>query len=246
MTFSEYAQFYDLLYRTKDYNFEFNNIIKRIPVNEIRTVLELGCGTGTYSTIAAEYFKNVLAVDLSEDMINLARLKNYRSNIEYSVNDLCKVDFAEKFDLVFSLFHVFSYLTTLDSLKDALENVSKHMNLGGFLCFDVWSSAGFVYNKLETRRKEVSNEEGSRIIRYSYSNHNPEEETVLVNFDFVVLEKSRNPKFFQEEHLMKYWSKETICNIANDHGLSLIDSFDLHTGNAVSNESFGITYLFKK
>lgn len=246
MTFSEYAKFYDLLYRTKDYKFEFENILKRIPVNEIDNILELGCGTGTYSVIAAEYFENISAVDLSRDMITLAELKNHRSNISYSVGDLCKVEFSEKFDLIFSLFHVFSYLASIDSLKEALETASKHMKVGSFLCFDVWSSAGFVSNKLETRRKEVMNSEGSRIIRYSYSNHNPIEETVVVNFDFVVLEKTEAPKFFQEQHLMKYWSRETICNVADDFGLSLVESFDLHTGNDVSSESFGVTYLFTK
>lgn len=246
MTFSEYAKFYDLLYRTKDYKFEFDNILKRIPLNEIDNVLELGCGTGTYSVIAAGYFDKVLAVDLSCDMIKLAELKNNRSNILYSVSDLCKVEFSEKFDLIFSLFHVFSYLTSIDSLKEAIAAASKHMKAGSFLCFDVWSSAGFVSNKLETRRKEAMDIDGSRIIRYSYSNHNPIEETVLVNFDFVVLEKTEMPKFFQEQHLMKYWSKETICNVANDFGLSLVELFDLHTGTEVSSESFGITYLFTK
>ena len=246
MTFTEYAQFYDLLYRTKDYKFEFDNIFKRIPAKDINNVLELGCGTGTYSVIAAEYFENVSAVDLSEDMIKLAKIKNKRSNIFYSVNDLCKVEFQEKFDLIFSLFHVFSYLTSIETLKQALETASKHMHLGSYLCFDVWSSAGLVSNKLETRRKEAINEDESRIIRYSYSKHNPKKETVLVNFDIVVLEKMKAPKFFQEQHLMKYWSKETICSIANDFGLALLESFDLHTGNEVSSESFGITYLFTK
>jgi SAM-dependent methyltransferase len=246
MTFSEYAKFYDLLYRTKDYKFEFENILKRIPVKEIDNVLELGCGTGTYSYIAAEHFESVRAVDLSHDMIKLAQLKNQRTNISYSVGDLRKVDFLEKFDLIFSLFHVFSYLTSIHSLKEGLKTASNHMKVGGFLCFDVWSSAGFVNNKLEIRRKEAMNGEGSRIIRYSYSNHNPTEETVLVNFDFVVLEKTEKPKFFQEQHLMKYWSKETICCVAEDFGLSLVESFDLHTGAEVSSESFGITYLFKK
>jgi hypothetical protein len=120
------------------------------------------------------------------------------------------------------------------------------MKVGSFLCFDVWSSAGFVSNKLETRRKEAMDIDVSRIIRYSYSNHNPIEETVLVNFDFVVLEKTKAPKFFQEQHLMKYWSKEAICTVAEDYGLALVDSFDLHTGAEVSCDSFGITYLFAK
>lgn len=247
MTFNEYAQFYDLLYRSKDYKSELENVLKRIPVKDIKNVLELGCGTGTYSAIASEYFESVSAVDLSEDMIKLARLKNNRSNISYTVNDLCKVDFSEKYELIFSLFHVFSYLTSIDSLSKAIEVASKHVQPRGFLCFDVWSSAGLVNNKLETRRKEAVNDEGSRIIRYSHSTHNPREETVLVNFDFVILENTRpTPKFFQESHLMKYWSKETICVVATKFGFTLVDTFDLHTGNSVTQDSFGVTYLFQK
>jgi SAM-dependent methyltransferase len=246
MTFSEYSKFYDLLYRDKQYNVEFENILKRIPMDGIENVLELGCGTGTYSSIAADCFKNVTAIDLSEDMIKLACLKNQKPNIKYTVKDLRGVDFTEKFEFIFSLFHVFSYLTTLESLNEAIEAASNHMKIGSFFCFDVWSSAGFVKNKLEIRRKEELSEEGSRIIRYSYSSHNPHDETILVNFDFIIFENTVTPQFFQEQHLMKYWSKDAICATANKFGLVLVETFDLHTGKEVTNDSFGVTYLFRK
>jgi len=246
MTFSQYAHFYDLLYCSKNYKFEFENLVKRIPQDGIKNVLELGCGTGKYSSLAAKLFEDVTAVDLSPDMIRLAKTKNNKPNIQYLVSDIRLLDLDETYDLIFSLFHVFSYLTSKTALNEAVAAAASCLRQGSYFCFDVWSSAGLVKNNLEMRRKEVGNKVGDKIIRYSYSIHNAQEENVLVNFDFIVLENSKDPKFFQEQHLMKYWSREIICEVAMNHGLKVIDTFDLHTGKNVSNDSFGATYLFEK
>lgn len=246
MNFSEYAQFYDLLYGSKDYRFEFKNLIDRLPSIEIKNVLELGCGTGSYTKIAAENYNEITAIDLSEDMINLAKTRNNRHNISYSVGDMRNIKFSKKFDLIFSLFHVFSYLNSPQALEDAFKCVDKNLNPDGLLCFDVWSSAGLVNNSLEVRRKEINDGKDLKLIRYSYSTHNPQSETVMVNFDVIALEKGKHPKFFQEQHLMKYWSMNFIKNIASKYRLELIETFDLHTGSTINNNSFGVTYLLQK
>lgn len=246
MNFNEYAKFYDLFYGSKDYRFEFKNLIQKLPSIELNNVLELGCGTGSYSIIAAESFENITAIDLSEDMIILAKTRNNRANISYSVGDIRNFKIPKKFDLVFSLFHVFSYLSTTNELEKAFKSVSEHLKSGGLFCFDVWSSAGLVNNNLEIRRKEVQDNEGLKIIRYSYSSHNPKNETVMVNFDIVVLKESESPKFYQEQHLMKYWSLDLIKNIAAKYNLDLLEIFDLHSGNDINSNSFGATYIFQK
>lgn len=246
MNFNEFARFYDLFYGSKDYRFEFKNLINRLPSIELKNVLELGCGTGSYSIIAAESFENITAIDLSEDMIKLAKTRNHRENISYSVGDIRNFKISNKFEFVFSLFHVFSYLSSTNELESAFKGVSEHLNSGGLFAFDVWSSAGLVNNSLEIRRKEVQDKEGLKIIRYSYSSHNPHNETVMVNFDIIVLKESESPRFYQEHHLMKYWSLDLIRNIAAKYNLELLETFDLHSGDGINKSTFGATYIFQK
>ena len=50
--------------------------------------LDAGCGTGTYTSLLADRFNEVLAVDLSTPMIDHARRHRPRGNIRYEVRDL--------------------------------------------------------------------------------------------------------------------------------------------------------------
>jgi predicted TPR repeat methyltransferase len=76
-----YAQFYDMLYKDKDYESESNYIISLIKKYnpEANSILDLGCGTGRH----AELFSNkgfiVLGVDQSKYMLNEAM--NRKNNI---------------------------------------------------------------------------------------------------------------------------------------------------------------------
>ena len=71
-----YSQIYDVLYRNKNYFNEFNfidRIIKKFNKNS-KTILELGCGTGSYTKFFLKKY-NVTAVDLSSAMLELAKKK---------------------------------------------------------------------------------------------------------------------------------------------------------------------------
>jgi SAM-dependent methyltransferase len=65
----------------RDYGREFNAMLDFLQIGKPGdgTVIELGCGTGTTALLAAELFKAVYAVDVSEAMLARARAKNDRN-----------------------------------------------------------------------------------------------------------------------------------------------------------------------
>ena len=71
----EYAAAYDLLYADKDYDAECDLLerIFRESGRPVRTVLDLGCGTGAHAVRLAQRGYEVVGVDLSEDMLRIAR-----------------------------------------------------------------------------------------------------------------------------------------------------------------------------
>ena len=64
------------------------------------SAVDLACGAGRHTTVIAERYEHVLAVDLSANMIDLARRRRPGANIEYRTADL--LDVEGQFDLVFS------------------------------------------------------------------------------------------------------------------------------------------------
>ena len=81
--------------------------------------IDVGCGPGHATERLAADFDYVLGVDLSEPMIELARAKRSRPNLEYRVADLFAVD-DDGFDLVYShtmMHHLPDYRAGLVQLK---------------------------------------------------------------------------------------------------------------------------------
>jgi SAM-dependent methyltransferase len=66
--------------------------------------LEIGCGTGAFSIRLARKSKHVVALDLSPEMIRIARTRSSEANIEYRCADLMTCDWPRhSFDCIASI-----------------------------------------------------------------------------------------------------------------------------------------------
>ena len=70
-----YAAAYDLLYADKDYDAECDLLERELQPSAapVRTILDLGCGTGAHAVRLAQRGYEVVGVDLSEGMLAAAR-----------------------------------------------------------------------------------------------------------------------------------------------------------------------------
>jgi len=99
-------------------------------------VLEIGCGTGEFSRLLAARAEKVLAVDLSPQMIRLARERSrLHANVEFVEADVMSYQLPdEEFDCV-------ATLTTLHHLpaEPILRKVRDALKPGGvFVCLDLY------------------------------------------------------------------------------------------------------------
>lgn len=91
--------------------------------------LDLGCGSGRHAAVMAEAYDEVLAVDLSEPMLELARRERARPGIRYERRDLREVtpERDGTFDLVFTA-HTLHHVP---DLQRALSGIRRLVRPGG-------------------------------------------------------------------------------------------------------------------
>lgn len=107
-----------------DHNGHYHDFLARHVPAGCRDALDIGCGTGAFSRLLAKSSGRVLALDLSPNMIALARERSARfPNIDFEVADVLTRELpAEGFDCVATIatLHHLPFEEVLPKLKGAL------------------------------------------------------------------------------------------------------------------------------
>ena len=131
--------FFNYYKNMREQELNANNLIE-IPIMKSmlpdvtnKTVLDLGCGEGMMARLFMQKgAKSVLAVDISENMLNEARKQTTDTNITYLNLAMENLDtINQKFDLVFSSL-AFHYIKDFQKLMNDISNL---LNKNGQLLF---------------------------------------------------------------------------------------------------------------
>jgi ubiquinone/menaquinone biosynthesis C-methylase UbiE len=124
-----------------DHNNHYHWLLWRHVPLHCAEALDIGCGTGVFSRLLAGRSDQVVALDLSPQMIKLAKERsNEYSNIDFQVADVMAWEFpVERFDCIVSIatLHHLPFETMLAKMKRALK-----IN-GVLIVLDLFQSEGW-------------------------------------------------------------------------------------------------------
>lgn len=91
-----------------------------------KVILDAGCGNGYWARRLSSKAKQVVGIDASKELIQIARSKNNPVNVKYEIMDLTgKLDFSdETFDLILSSM-VLQYVPSLENIAAEFQRILK-------------------------------------------------------------------------------------------------------------------------
>lgn len=205
--FGEYARYYDLLYRDKDYAAEIAYICDILQQHcpAAHSILNLGCGSGRHDRLLSEKGYAITGVDLSEDMLAAARqaAEGYDA-VRYVQDDVRTVRLDMTFDVIISLFHVMSYQAGNNDLIAAFGTARQHLKPGGIFIFDCWYGPAVLTDRPAVRVKELVDDTIS-ITRIASPVMHPNQNLVDVNYHLFARNLlTKEVQEVRETHRMRY------------------------------------------
>ncbi len=209
-----YSGFYDVIYREKDYVGEcdfLEAVFKRYSEKPVRSVLDLGCGTGGHTSLLAGRGYRVAGVDLSEAMLDAARRKAAEGGlgIDYRLGDIRAVRLGKRVDAVVAMFAVMGYQTGNDDVSAAIRTAREHLEPGGLFIFDVWFGPAVVAEGPSDKTLTLDDADGT-ITRTTKPVLNLMEQTVDVNFHVRRTRGDRVVEETRERHVMRFFFPKEI------------------------------------
>lgn len=224
--FSNYASYYNLLYKDKDYAVEAQYVHKLIQKYKpgARRILNLGCGTGNHDFEFTRLGYTVTGIDCSADMLDVANKRHLAQgtlleNLNFIQDDIRTVRLNNTFDVVISLFHVMSYQTSYDDLYAAMNTAKIHLDVGGLFLFDCWYGPAVLTDPPVVRVKRFA-DDVIEVLRIAEPVMHYDENTVDVNFLVIITDKATGGvEQVKETHRMRYLFLPEITELAHRNGM---------------------------
>jgi len=193
-----------------------------------RKILDLGCGTGNLTMPLARRGYELTGVDLSPEMIEVARAKadSMRENISFRVADVRNFDMSGiSFDTVISGCDVLNYVLTEAELTSAFRAVHKALQPGGLWLFDLNSESKLRHTYGNESYADLEDDFG-----YFWDNSYDEEENICtMDLTFFVRTASGLYERKTERHQQKLWKPQAIAEICSANGFLLRACYDFLT-----------------
>jgi SAM-dependent methyltransferase len=159
-----YAALYDDIYADKDYDRECDVITRSFAAHgdSVRTVLDLGCGTGNHALRLAARGYAVTGVDLSRQMLTIAREKADAAGADvcYIAGDVRYVDANGPYDAALMMFAVLGYQHANADVRAAFSNTRRMLRPGGLFVFDAWHGPGVLADPPAARTRIIRTAQG--------------------------------------------------------------------------------------
>lgn len=245
-TYKQFAQIYDELIN-EDINYEkwSDIIIDEVESNGVDRIdyLDLACGTGNLTIEIAEKFKNIWAVDLSEDMLMEAydKLKSKGIKAKLVCQNICQLNLNKQFDLITCSLDSINYIINDNDIKNLFLNTANHLKQNGIFVFDINS----YYKLTEILGNNTFNYDNDEVV-YIWEN-NIENDILEMYLTFFVKNKADNVyKRFDEEHIERAYKEEYIEKLIMDSGLVILNKIDNYECKCVNEKTERIVYFVKK
>lgn len=234
--YTSFAQVYDLFMDNVPYDQWCGYITELLREYGIQDglVLELGCGTGVLTRKLAAKGYDMIGVDYSEDMLEIAMdHRQEGEDILYLLQDMREFELYGTVRAAVSICDSMNYIVEYQDLVQVMKLVNNYLDPGGIFIFDL--NTPYKYEEILGENTFAENRpEGSFIWENYYDG-----ETGINEYDLTlfVREKEGLYRKFEETHYQRAYELEQVRRAVKEAGMEFVAAYDAGTHKPVRQDS---------
>ena len=245
MSYDDFSRFYDLLTDNVEYKKRADYFCRLLSICGINggILLDLGCGTGNMSFEMADKGFDVIGVDSSVGMLNIAQQKMFETgkHILLLNQNMQEIDLYGTVDCAVCVLDGINHLDSAEDVKETFEKVSLFMNKGGAFAFDV--NTIYKHKNILSDNAFVFEPEG--VFCAWQNSYDPDDNSVEISLDFFEEEDGvyyRSSESFTE----KAYELDEIKSWLEEKGFEVVGIYDDMTTENVKPDSERAVFLARK
>ena len=201
-------------------------------------VLDLGCGTGAMTERLAAFGYDMIGVDNSEDMLELAMEKRVQSgqDILYLLQDMREFELYGTVRAVVSVCDSLNYITDPEDLVQVFRLVNNYLDPGGVFIFDF--NTDYKYRKI---LGDCTIAEDRGTCSFIWDNYYYEEEHINeYDLTLFIREEGKEKNLYrkyQETHYQRGYTLDEMKELIQSSGLIFETAYDAFTHEAPTEKS---------
>lgn len=208
-------------------------------------VLDLGCGTGTLTEMLAEHGFEMIGIDSSPEMLEIAIEKKAKSgkDILYLNQDMREFELYGTVRAVVSICDSVNYITEPESLVKVFRLVNNYLDQGGIFIFDL--NTPYKYEMLLGDSVFAENREDCSFIW-----DNLYDETEKINeYDLTLFLREKESGYyrkFEELHYQRAYGLSEVRELLAEAGMEFVAAYDAFTKEPPREDSERIYVVAKE
>ena len=244
--YTGFAQVYDELMDNVPYG-EWCGYIRKILTDhgiDDGLILDMGCGTGTFTELLASEGYDMIGVDGAEDMLSIAMDKRAQSghDILYLLQDMREFELYGTVRAIVSICDCMNYLADPNDFAKVLSLAHNYLDYGGLFLFDL--NTPYKYEQILSDRTFAENRENCSFIWENDFDGKSRINTYALTL--YVREDAGIYRRFEEVHRQRAYSVTEVKKMVEASGLSLLSVYDAFTKEEVRAESERIVVIAKR
>ena len=244
--YSGFAKVYDLFMDNIPYE-EWTDYVKELFAEEgvkDGILLDLGCGTGSVTELLAKSGFDMIGIDNSEEMLEIAMEKRAESGLDilYLLQDMREFELYGTVKGVVSICDSMNYILDDEDLLDVFKLVHNYLDNEGIFIFDMKTMHEYA-NVMADNTFAEDREESSFI----WENYYDEEEEIN-QYDLSIFVKEEDGRYrkYEETHLQRAYEQQCVEELIKESGLELLHVYDAFTKELPAEDSQRIYFVCRR